>query len=108
MKLYRFHWSVYYGRVEGIFISTPTLIEKVIGSHVDFGSILGKHSQIYGSLEPEDLEVITDDIYFIDKFLKLFPNGIGYNPLNYMQYYCEDCDMEFEEPHDCLDSLPEG
>ncbi len=89
-KLWRFHWNVgRQGDVEGVFIATDEEIESNIGAAVYFGEILGKHSEVYGTLDRSDLEVISDD----PKFVGLFQQHIGstgYNPLDYLEEQEED------------------
>ena len=43
---------------------------KVLGSHY-FGEVLGKHSDIVGTLSDETLRVVTDDAAFIDRAIEL-------------------------------------
>ena len=85
-KLYRFEWDVgRMGMVEGLFIAEEEAISKIIGEHIYFGEILGKHSEIYGTLDEEDLTVISEDQKFIDQIIEVFDgfNICGYNPLEY-------------------------
>lgn len=52
--LYKFYW--YCGRmgdVEGVFKAKKSFVESVIGNNVYFGEILGKHSDVYGTLGEE-------------------------------------------------------
>lgn len=84
-KLYRFHWDCgRQGDVEGVFVSDEETIKAALGKTVSFGSILGKHSEVYGELDLEALTVLTDDQDFIAKFEQFLPRGNGYNPLNYL------------------------
>lgn len=48
------------------------------------GEILGKHSEIAGNLDKDDLTILTEDQDFISKFEQFLPQGSGYNPLNYL------------------------
>lgn len=87
-KLYRFGWDCgRMGEVEGLFIADDAEVEKLIGCNVYFGEILGKHSEVTGTLDEEDLEVLTDDQEFLTKLTELtgFDSTIsGYNPLDYI------------------------
>ncbi len=84
-KLYKFHWDCgRQGDVTGIFVAEEKEIRDNIGAEIDFGEILGKHSEIYGELNEEDLIVLTDDPEFIEKFEKLKCSS-GYNPLQYIR-----------------------
>lgn len=60
--LYDFHWD--YGRmgtVQGRFISTEEDVDCAVGSQIYFGEILGKHSQVYGTFNWDDVVGVTDD-----------------------------------------------
>ena len=85
-KLYRFHW--YMGRqgdVMGTFVAEEEAVKAAIGKLVYFGEILGKHSDVHGTLSEKDLTVLTDDQDFIAKCAKYGLAGTGYNPLDYME-----------------------
>jgi len=73
LNVYRFNWDCgRQGRVEGVFISTSQTIEQFIGRDVYFGEILGKHSEVYGTLNDKDLNTIPisdEDAYLIMKVL---------------------------------------
>lgn len=85
-KLYRFYWDCgRQGDVEGIFVATIEEIEQAIGKSVQFGEILGKHSNIYGNLELKDLQILTDDQDFIEKAEKYGLLPTGHNPMNYIE-----------------------
>lgn len=84
-KLYNFHWD--YGRngdVRGIFVAEESDVAVAIGRQIYFGEILGKHSEVYGTLEAKDIEIKTDDQDFIEKFIKFIGTSTGYNPLDYI------------------------
>ena len=85
-KLYSFHWDCgRQGDVFGKFIATEAEVAAAIGEEIVFGEILGKHSEIFGTLEGSDLKVLTDDQDFIEKFEKYVGKSVGYNPLDYIQ-----------------------
>lgn len=85
-KLYRFYWDCRrMGDVRGLFVADEADVEAAIGKHVYFGEILGKHSEICGTLDRKDLEVVTDDQDFIEKFVRFGCSGSGYNPLTYIE-----------------------
>ncbi len=86
MKLYKFEWDCdRLGSVEGVFVADPESIKKAMGEGVSFGEILGKHSVIAGMLEEKDLTELDASPIFIDEFQQHFPQGFGYNPLEYLQ-----------------------
>jgi hypothetical protein len=83
--LWIFKWDVRRGgKVVGQFIATDEEVDTAIGSDVYFGEILGKHSEVRGTLDREDLRRVTDDEKFIRKCeeLRLL---VGYNPLKYIR-----------------------
>ncbi len=85
-KLYKFSWDIgRMGEVEGLFIADEEKVNEMIGSDVYFGEILGKHSEIFGTLDKEDLEIKSDDKSFVSKLKSLLGTSIsGYNPLSYI------------------------
>lgn len=99
--VYRFTWDCgRQGIVRGIFAASPEQVQAAIGQRIYFGEILGKHSEIYGELDEEDLEVLTDDTDFIRQATEfgLIPNG--YNPLNYLPEDFDDDDVDTGEDED--------
>lgn len=94
-KLYAFCWDVgRMGEVEGLFIADEEKVKESIGKEVYFGEILGKHSEIYGELGEDDLEIKSEDQDFINKIGELLGDNIsGYNPLNFIddtEYFDEE------------------
>ena len=87
--LYRFHWDYRSGSVEGVFRAKKELVERVIGNEVCFGEILGKHSDVYGILEEEDIEIISED-----PFVVMNTPESGYNPLEYISFECSLCEYD--------------
>lgn len=88
LKLYKFYWDCgRMGDVEGLFIADDEYVKAQIGKTVYFGEILGKHSEVYGTLDEDDLQVLSDDKEFIEKIISIFGDNlpIGYNPLSYIE-----------------------
>lgn len=84
-KLYRFHWDCgRMGDVTGIFVADEAKVVEAIGKCVYFGEILGKHSEVQGTLTSDDLTVLTGDADFIAKAKAYGLVPSGYNPLAYM------------------------
>lgn len=82
--LWRFYWDVRrHGSVRGLFVATDDEVQKALGEYVYFGEILGKHSEVSGTLEEADLTRLTDDADFIAKFEE-YGCASGYNPLQYI------------------------
>lgn len=84
--LWRFYWDCRRnGEVEGLFVATENEIQNAIGKNVYFGEILGKHSEVYGILEEDDLEKINLDSVSTERVAKfLGDTWSGYNPLEYI------------------------
>lgn len=96
--LYKFYWCCgRMGDVEGVFKAKKSFVESIIGNNVYFGDILGKHSDVYGTLGEEDLEILSEDPIVV-----MNTHESGYNPLEYMQFECSicKCDMGIEELSD--------
>lgn len=87
LVLAKFYWNCgRMGDVEGIFFTTKEDIQKAIGKTVYFGEILGKHSEVYGTLHEKDIEILIDDHALVNILKeKLVNNTVsGYNPFEYM------------------------
>lgn len=85
--LYSFFWDCgRMGSVEGLFIEEKEVVQQNIGENVIFGEILGKHSEIYGTLDKGDLTIKSEDQEFIKKLQEVFGSNTvsGYNPLLYI------------------------
>ena len=87
LKLYRFCWPQRRGGdVEGLFVEDSDVVENAIGSDVYFGEICGKHSDVYGTLDEEDLTVVSEDQEKIDWLVDILGRSIsGYNPFDYIE-----------------------
>lgn len=86
--IYSFYWDCgRLGNVSGMFVADVAEVDQSIGKRVYFGEILGKHSEIYGTLEQSDVELKTTDQDFIFKFEEIFGENYceGYNPLEYLE-----------------------
>ena len=97
--LVQFFWDCgRMGDVDGIFVTTQEELDKAYGKEVYFGEILGKHSEVYGTLEEKDITVLSDDQEFITKFVEIVgENPSGYNPLDYIQFDEEEEEEEEDE-----------
>jgi hypothetical protein len=107
-KLYRFCWDCgRNGWLRGIFVEDEKIIEKFMGCEVYFGEVLGKHSEVFGTLDPDDLTVLTDDQSFIEKFEE-FDCESGHNPISYMMERAyEDPDYFGEEENPYYEEFEE-
>ncbi len=89
-KIYRMYVEIYrMGEIESVFIADEKELKALIGKELDFGEILGKHSDIHFKLKEEYIEIITDDqdkIKIVEE-LDILPTG--YPPFDY--YTCDCC-----------------
>ncbi len=85
--LVRFKWDCRRsGVVEGLFVTTRAELDANWGKFVQFGEILGKHSDVCGKLEPKDIEVLSEDQAFIDTLVDVLSIRIaGYCPFDYVR-----------------------
>jgi len=72
--------------LDGIFITTKEALEKSYGKEAYFGEVLGKFSEISGTLEEDDFESVETTQKFIEELQELLGSNIsGFNPLDYIQ-----------------------
>ena len=88
--IYKFHWSCgRAGELDGIFVADSEQISSANGCSISFGEVLGKHSDIYGTLAAEDFQLISDNPEEVEMFERLNLET-GHNPiallLEYGQY----------------------
>lgn len=82
-KLYKFYWDCgRQGYLAGLFISDDKTIKENLGKNLDFGSALGKHSEIYGTFDEGDIKELSSDQDFINKFESIVGKSFGHNPLS--------------------------
>ena len=84
LKLYKFYWDCgRAGSVEGLFVEDHEKVESMIGKRVYFGEILGKHSEVYGNLDTEDLDIVSEDQEKIAWLVKTMGGKTisGHNPI---------------------------
>lgn len=93
LTLYHFMWECgRMGEVEGLFVAEKSEVIASIGSEVYFGEILGKHSEIYGTLEVKDLTIKSEDQEKIQWLIEIMGGMTisGYNPLEHIDDYEEE------------------
>lgn len=84
-KLWRFYWDCgRQGAVEAVFVATQAEIDAALGSAVYFGEILGKHSDVHGQLDAEDLTLLSDDPALVALFRE-HVGSTGHSPLDYLE-----------------------
>lgn len=71
------------GSLDGLFTATDAEVKDIIGKHVYFGEVLGKHSEIAADMEAENFERLTDNPDFVKTF-EQFKCASGTNPFGYL------------------------
>lgn len=91
--LWRFHWDCgRQGEVEGLFVATEEEIKNAIGEEVNFGEILGKHSEIYGPIEEGEITKVDLDSETVNKVTEILGyTWSGYDPLRFIKHECSVC-----------------
>ena len=74
------------GLIESIFTATKEEVDRAIGNEVYFGEVLGKHSEIHGTLEKGDIYLISENPIDV-----IHAEEVGLNPLEYAIYECLEC-----------------
>lgn len=72
------------GDLDSIFVARKSEIDAIIGKEVYFGEVLGKHSQVYGTVEGENFELISanpDQVEFFETRI----GSTGHNPFDYLE-----------------------
>lgn len=97
MKEKKYLWSFYWdcgrsGDLEGLFVATEKEVNDAIGNEVYFGEVLGKHSEVYGTLDEGDVQKLDISPEAVEEVSKhLGYDWSGFNPLGYVRYTCELC-----------------
>ena len=85
IKLYKFHWDCgRNGSIDSVFVADDTKVAEAIGKTVYFGEVLGKHSDISGTLAKNEFKVLSDEQGFILKAQHCGLVPVGLNPLDYL------------------------
>lgn len=72
------------GSLSGIFVAGKDDVENIIGKEVYFGEVLGKHSEVYGTIDENEISFVTDDPIAVEIFEK-YNLSSGYNPFRYLR-----------------------
>lgn len=72
------------GAIGGLFISTNDKVDMLIESEIEvyFGEVLGKHSEVYGSISKDDIILVSDNEEVI-KVIEQYDLTSGLNPFHY-------------------------
>ena len=72
------------GYLDGVFVADDLYVKVLIEHKVDvyFGEVLGKHSEIYGSISEDEIKLITNEKDVVALFEE-YNFASGYNPFEY-------------------------
>ena len=100
-NLYSFYWDCgRMGDLQGLFVATPEQIESAIGRQAYFGEVLGKHSEIYGSIDRENITLVSNDHEKVKWLLEVtggWDTISGFNPLEYLEEEFSDEENEIDQ-----------
>jgi hypothetical protein len=90
--LWSFNWDCgRQGELEGLFVATEQEVNRLIGKEIYFGEVLGKHSEVSGTIEEGEIKKIDLDIETVEKVTKILGDTwSGYNPFEYLGESEED------------------
>jgi len=99
-NLYRWYADFFRnGKIDSLFLAKPHEIENAVGKKYNLGEVLGKHSNIYGTLKREEITLISENPIVVDELCRAsnMCNTIsGYNPMDYVYKECENCGNEVD------------
>lgn len=88
--IYEFYWDCgRQGNLSSTFIADSAEVEFMLGKEVYFGEVLGKHSEIYGTIDPQDITLKTDN----QDFIRMFEDILGESwstEMNPFEYFNQD------------------
>ena len=97
-NLYRYTWEFgRMGTLHGLFVSDQEAIDGLVGTTLEFGEVLGKHSEVTATVEDDDFEVVSTDQDKIGWLMGTTGEPgqsdshtvSGYNPFDYVpEEYC--------------------
>ena len=72
------------GSLEGLFIAPKKHIETLVEKQIEvyFGEVLGKHSEVFGKMDAEDFEFVSDEPAVVEVIEKHSLTN-GFNPFDY-------------------------
>ena len=70
------------GSISGTFIATAAEVELLMGREVNFGEVLGKHSEVYFTMTPDNITLVTTDEKTVS-VIEEHDLTSGFSPFNY-------------------------
>lgn len=94
-KVYKWNWDCgRAGSVEGLFVADEQDVANAVGEHIQLGDVLGKFSDVNGTLEENEFTALTDSLAVIEFVEEHGP--FGFNPLGYITSVCDECGEDIE------------
>lgn len=75
-KLWKFEWDSDYAFIGGLFVATDEEVQSLIGKEIYIGEYEGKHSDVYGTVEEDEITLVSDNPIVVESV-----GGFGINPL---------------------------
>lgn len=79
-KLWKFQWDSDYAFIGGLFSATDEEIKSLIGKRIYLGEYEGKHSEVYGTVDKEDIALVSDNPIVVEAI-----GDFGINPLWFLE-----------------------
>lgn len=79
------------GKIDGLFVATTEEVNSIIGKEIWLGDALGKHSEVYGTIESNEIERVEISDEAVEALYQKYGSTIsGYNPVEYVEEYDEN------------------
>lgn len=75
-KLWKFEWDSDYAFIGGLFVATDEEVQSLIGKEIYIGEYEGKHSEVYGTVEEDEITLVSDNPIVVESV-----GDFGINPL---------------------------
>lgn len=75
-KLWKFEWDGDYAFIGGLFVATDEEVQSLIGKEIYIGEYEGKHSEVYGTVEEDEITLVSDNPIVVESV-----GDFGINPL---------------------------
>lgn len=97
--VWKFYWNVgRMGSLESYFVASQKKIDSIVGKNIYFGEVLGKHSEVEGTLEKDEFTLISQDANIV-AFFKEVIGSTGHNPIQYLEEMEEE-EEDYDEEDD--------
>ena len=96
------------GELEGVLISTKERVDKLIESKIEvyFGEVLGKHSEICGTIEKDEMIFVSDNEEAV-RVVEEHSLTSGFSPFHYtsINFELEGEDLDDMDSDEIIDKL---